>query len=52
MAQVVTLEIDLGGFKSPSRLITFDRAVVSRDIKVDTVTKLPQYGRLMRAFSV
>lgn len=53
MIQVVTLEIHLGGFKSSSQsLITFDRAVVCRDIKVDSVTKLPQYEGHMRAFSV
>lgn len=33
-------------------LITFDRAVLSRDIKVDSVTKLPHHGPLMRAFLV
>lgn len=55
--QVETLESRFGGgggggvSNHLSRsLITFDRAVVCRDIKVDSVTKLPQYGGLMRAF--
>lgn len=54
LTQVVALEIDLGGVSNhlPQSLITFDRAVVCRDIKVDSVTKLPQYEGLMSAFSV
>lgn len=53
MTQVVTLEIDLGASNHLSQsLITPDRVIVSRDNKVDSVTKLPQYGALMRAFSV
>lgn len=41
-----------GGFQIifQESLIISDRAAVCGDIKVDSVTKLPQYGGLMRAF--
>lgn len=46
MTQISTSEIDLGGVSNhlSLSLITFDSIVVCRDIKVDSVTKLPQWG--------